>query len=52
MNKNKIKWHDYIICVIVADVFSGAIFAFNPIILTLAIIYWASYEHLRKNNIL
>lgn len=52
MNENKMKWYDYIICVIAADMFSAAIFAFNPIVLVLAIIYWASYEHIRKNNIL
>ena len=46
------KWYDYVICAIAADMFSAAIVSFNPIVFVLAVMYWASYEHLRKTRVL
>lgn len=44
------KWYDYILIFIVADVVTASIFSMNFLTLTIGVVYWIYYETMRKTG--
>lgn len=48
MEQNRLRWFDYIFCVMYADVITAGIIAMNPIVIVIGFLGYVIYEFLRK----